>query len=189
MFARNAAAAAAAALSLSHAGDEEGERNQIEESKYAGGHVNKKNCPWATGYDGISDRADSATSSPLSAEFALHIQQSGPISDTSSTTSFTYAPLVPSHSRLQAQSRILAARKAPLMQIRIYDPQGHPVGSKTVGGFLGSVESGIVYDLRPDAGLDEKWFAGVEDILGGDEHDEKGQGEDGIRRVDIMRLF
>jgi hypothetical protein len=148
----------------------------------AGGDCDKGTAP---------PRADSATSTPVAAESPSPFHGRFPASTTTSTdlsVSAANLPVTPAHSRLQAQSRILAARKKPLMQIRIYDAEGKLGGSKTVGGYFGSLGSPIEYDLRPDRGCDEgRWFAGLQDVV------DRGQGTgDGCMRkdpVDAMSLF
>lgn len=185
MFARNAAAAAVgstAAASSSFSVNGSDQKDAVDEA-YTLGVDQKETC------NVIPDtRADSATSSPLSSVFPPPPHtQTVPTSNRSSTASMVEPQ--PCHSRLQAQSRILAARKVPLLDIRIEGPEGQLVGSRTVGGFVGAVGSNIVYDLRPDSIVDEeKWFAGVEDVIGGDRNEEV-EWEGRRRVVDVMKLF
>lgn len=83
--------------------------------------------------------------------------------------------VTPSKSRLAAQARILAARKTPLVTVRVYDPEGEICIDTGIGGYLGDINSNIVYDLKPDASrwpgnLDQsgppqpEWITGIEDL-------------------------
>lgn len=80
----------------------------------------------------LSPRADSAMGTPTSMKF------------------FTQEPLTPTRSRLEAQSRILAARKEVYMLFRVYDPAGNLEMEKCSAGFVGTIGSQITYDLRAD---------------------------------------
>jgi hypothetical protein len=104
-----------------------------------------------------SPRADSAIDSPTF--------------DTTSTSS----ALLPSKTRLAAQARILAARKVPLMVVRVYDPEGELCINSTTGGFIGDLKSNIVYEVKPDGSRwpgnrdqsgppQPEWTAGIEDL-------------------------
>ncbi|KAF3049731.1 hypothetical protein E8E11_000434 [Didymella keratinophila] len=81
----------------------------------------------------------------------------------------------PSKSRLTAQARLLAARKTPLVTVRVYDPEGEICIDTGIGGYLGDIKSDIVYDLEPDASRwpgnrdqsgppQPEWITGVEDL-------------------------
>lgn len=104
-----------------------------------------------------SPRADSAIDSPT---FDL-----GPCS----------SAITPSKTRLAAQARILAARKNPLVVVRVYDPEGNVRIDTAIGGYLGDVKSNIMYDLKPDANRwpgsrdqtgppQPEWITGIEDL-------------------------
>ncbi|KAF2872210.1 hypothetical protein BDV95DRAFT_38823 [Massariosphaeria phaeospora] len=148
-------------------------------------------------------RSDSTATSTSS---SLHSPRSPPRSDSpmSSTSSFTHHPPTsskplslplplplhtptPLRSRLAAQSRILAGRRAPNMQFRVTDAKGRLRIDKRLGGYIGDVRSGIAYELRPDRsrvvvgapdaepsaeyGVDDdggenEWIAGVGDVVG-----------------------
>jgi hypothetical protein len=81
----------------------------------------------------------------------------------------------PTRSRLAAQARIMAARKATLATVRVYDPKGDLKVNKIVGGFIGRVDSQITYELRADSGrmssaIDDaseqnEWIVKVEDFV------------------------
>ncbi|KAF1920841.1 hypothetical protein BDU57DRAFT_509307 [Ampelomyces quisqualis] len=81
--------------------------------------------------------------------------------------------LTPARSRLAAQARILAARKAALMTVRDCDPDGDGKVKKITGGFLGQIDSQITYDLQADKGrtfnavLEEQngWITSVDDLI------------------------
>lgn len=114
----------------------------------------KQNSPYVVP---LSPRADSAMDSPTF-EF--------------SPTSSTFTP---SKSRLAAQARILAARKTPLITVRVYDPEGEMCIDTGIGGYLGDIKSSIMYDLKPDSSrwpgnLDQsgppqpEWITGIEDL-------------------------
>jgi len=86
----------------------------------------------------------------------------------------------PVQSRLAAQARLDASRKMPSMLIRVIDPRGRITSSKTVYGFMGSLNSRIEYEIRPDRTRewshygDEQgeeyeendWIAGIGDVIG-----------------------
>lgn len=129
-----------------------------------------------------SARADSAMSSPITAEFPCHIDASKHHLRLPQEAAFT-----PSRSRLAAQSRLLAARKQPFVSFKVTDPNGVVRINKTITGFLGDLRSNITYDLRPDRnrissggyndGDDEEvneWITGIGDIAGEWEVVEKG---------------
>jgi hypothetical protein len=83
----------------------------------------------------------------------------------------------PTRSRIAAQARILAARKAALMKIRVYDPNGNLQINKAVRGFVGRIDSQIIYELGADRGCisgaadnaseQNQWIVNVEDFLDG----------------------
>lgn len=84
--------------------------------------------------------------------------------------------LLPSKTRLAAQARILAARKVPLMMVRVYDPEGELCISSATGGFIGDLRSNIVYEVKPDGSRwpgnrdqsgppQPEWTAGIEDLV------------------------
>ena len=115
-------------------------------------------------------RADSATGSPML------------------PSSSAQAMLTPTRSRLEAQARILAARKNARMKVRLYNPSNDAQSNRAIGGFVGHVGSQITYDLRPDrrrmcdtvAGNGEErneWMTNVEDLVG-----EQDLGGSGTRR-------
>ncbi|ORX99224.1 hypothetical protein BCR34DRAFT_606696 [Clohesyomyces aquaticus] len=56
----------------------------------------------------------------------------------------------PAQSRLAAQARILIGRRTPFMTFRVTDPEGRVLLNKTVYGFLGKLDSRIVYEVKPD---------------------------------------
>ena len=106
----------------------------------------------------LSPRADSAIDSP--------------VFNTSSSSS----ALTPLKTRLAAQARILAARKAPLTTVRVYDPEGEICIDTAIGGFIGDIKSKIIYDLKPDASRwpgsrdqsgppQPEWTTGIEDLV------------------------
>lgn len=106
----------------------------------------------------LSPRADSAIESPTF------------------DTNLPPSTLSPSKIRITAQARILAARKVPLMQVRVYDPEGEICIDSGIGGYIGDLKSNIVYDLAPDASrwpgnLDQsgppqpEWTVGIEDLV------------------------
>ncbi|KAJ4382078.1 hypothetical protein N0V86_002406 [Didymella sp. IMI 355093] len=81
----------------------------------------------------------------------------------------------PSKTRLAAQARILAARKAPRVTVRVYDPEGDICIDAAIGGYLGDIKSNIIYDLKPDASRwpgtrdqsgppQPEWITGIEDL-------------------------
>lgn len=105
-----------------------------------------------------SPRADSAIDSPF---FDI-----GPSSSI----------LSPSKARLAAQARLIAARKVPLITVRVYDPDGEICIDTGIGGFIGDLNSKIVYDLKPDASRwpgnrdqsgppQPEWTTGIEDLV------------------------
>jgi hypothetical protein len=83
----------------------------------------------------------------------------------------------PTRSRVTAQARILAARKAALMKIRVYDPNGDLQINRAVMGFVGRLDSQITYELRADrdcisaaadnASEQNEWTVNVEDFVDG----------------------
>jgi hypothetical protein len=94
-----------------------------------------------------------------------------PIFDGSSSSSSS----TPSKTRLAAQARILAARKAPFVIVRVYDPEGEVRIDTAIGGFVGDIKSNIVYDVKPDASRwpgsrdqsgppQPEWITGIEDL-------------------------
>ncbi|KAJ8114193.1 hypothetical protein OPT61_g3873 [Boeremia exigua] len=106
----------------------------------------------------LSPRADSAIDSPTL--------------DTSPSSS----ALSPSKARLAAQARILAARKVPLVTVRVQDPEGVVRIDTGIGGFIGDIKSNVSYDLRPDASRwpgsrdqsgppQPEWTTGIEDLV------------------------
>jgi hypothetical protein len=94
------------------------------------------------------------------------------------------ATLNPARSRLAAQSRILAARKQPLMEFKVTDPTGELRVDRAINGYLGDLKSQITYVLQPDRDRvttgggscwdDEEeedegvnqWITGVADVMG-----------------------
>lgn len=105
----------------------------------------------------LSPRADSAIDSPTF--------DSKPSSST----------LTPMKTRLAAQARILAARKAPFLTVRVYDSEGKLRIDTAIGGFIGDIKSNITYDLEPDKGRwpgnrdqngppQPEWITGIEDL-------------------------
>lgn len=115
---------------------------------------NKRNSSYVVP---VSPRADSAMDSPTV--------------DLSPSTS----AVTPSKSRLAAQARILAARKTPLIAVRVYDPEGEICIDTGIGGYLGDFKSNIMYDLEPDASRwpgnrdqsgppQPEWITGIEDL-------------------------
>jgi hypothetical protein len=87
----------------------------------------------------------------------------------------------PARTRLAAQARILAARKATVMTVRVYDPQGELKINKAVGGFIGRLGSQIIYDLEVDRGRrtssvnlegSNAWITNIEDLVSA--HDAEG---------------
>jgi hypothetical protein len=91
----------------------------------------------------------------------------------------TYVPPIftPARSRLLAHSRILNARKKAMMAVRVFDPNGDLKMDKVVGGFIGSIESKITYDLTPDRSCTlrytedrpcerSEWITNIEDLIG-----------------------
>lgn len=106
----------------------------------------------------FSPRADSAIDSPFF--------------DTGSC----YPAFSPSKARLAAQARILAARKVPLVKVRVHNPEGEICIDTGIGGFIGDIKSNVVYDLTPDTGRlpgsrdqsgppQPEWTTGIEDLL------------------------
>ncbi|KAF2133530.1 hypothetical protein P153DRAFT_282090 [Dothidotthia symphoricarpi CBS 119687] len=114
---------------------------------------------------------------PLSPKFGNPRADSAMDSPTSSVN-FSHPMLTPMRSRLAAQCRILAARNNPSTAVRIYDPKGNLRIDKVVGGYIGCLESKIVYELKPDRGCTIEyevedgdvegsyWITGVEDVTG-----------------------
>ncbi|KAF2473485.1 uncharacterized protein BDR25DRAFT_341529 [Lindgomyces ingoldianus] len=90
----------------------------------------------------------------------------------------------PAQSRLAAQARILASRKVPFMVFRVTDPKGAVRINKTVYGFLGTLDSGIVYEIKPDRNRARSF--GVKDDSGwGAEGDGNGKiGSEWITSID-----
>ncbi|KAF2191067.1 hypothetical protein K469DRAFT_746509 [Zopfia rhizophila CBS 207.26] len=85
----------------------------------------------------------------------------------------------PAQSRLAAQSRILAARKVPFMVIKVTNPKGIDLVTKTIYGFLGTLDSKIEYEMRPDRNRvrgeedgegeerrESDWITGIGDVVG-----------------------
>lgn len=76
----------------------------------------------------------------------------------------------PERSRLAAQARIVAARKGASMAVRVYSPDGNLSIEKAIGGFLGRLDSRIIYDLGidrshcPGTEARDEWLASVEDL-------------------------
>ncbi|KAH6545739.1 hypothetical protein HBI81_008770 [Parastagonospora nodorum] len=112
-------------------------------------------------------RADSATGSPMT------------------PTSPAQAMLTPTRSRLEAQARILAARKNARMKVRLYNSSNDAQSNRAIGGFVGQVGSQITYDLRPDRrrmcdavaedGEERnEWITNIEDLV--EEQDLSGSG-------------
>lgn len=112
-------------------------------------------------------RADSATGSPML------------------PSSPAQAMLTPTRSRLEAQARILAARKNARMKVRLYNPSNDAQSNRAIGGFVGQVGSQITYDLRPDRrrmcdtiaenGEEQnEWITNIEDLV--EEQDLSGSG-------------
>lgn len=105
-----------------------------------------------------SPRADSAIDSPLF--------DTGPSS----------LALSPSKARVAAQARLLAARKVPLITVRVHNPEGEVCIDTGIGGFIGDLQSNIVYDLEPDTSRwpgnrdqsgppQPEWTTGIEDLV------------------------
>ncbi|KAH6616558.1 hypothetical protein C7974DRAFT_47172 [Boeremia exigua] len=127
----------------------------------------------------LSPRADSAIDSPIS------------------DNSLSSPALQPSKARLAAQARIIAARKTPLVTLRVYDPEGEIHLESGIGGFIGDIKSNILYDLKPDASRwpgsrdqsgppQPEWTTGIEDLVDertapNDEARERYRGECGHR--------
>lgn len=110
------------------------------------------------------ERTDSVIASPSSESFGSYHQVA------QLTAGYT-----PTLSRLAAQARIVAARRKPYMAVRIADPLGNIVLEKTIRGFLGDLNSKVIYDLKPDRTrevMDEddedahEWLTGIDDIMG-----------------------
>ncbi|KAF2687225.1 hypothetical protein K458DRAFT_386050 [Lentithecium fluviatile CBS 122367] len=140
-------------------------------------------------------RTDSAMSSPTFAA-PMSFDNGGlykrPVETPLTTT------LSPTRSRLAAQSRILAARKQPLMEFKVTDPTGDLRVDKAISAYLGDVKSHISYVLRPDksrmvaggSGWDDEdedemanqWITGVGDVVG-DSEGGKGRGYGGCRHL------
>lgn len=121
-------------------------------------HTSQLQSPGNRDSSNISFRADSAIESP--------IFDSSPSPST----------LSPANSRLAAQARLLAARKAPFMNVRVYDPEGEIRIDTDIGGFLGDINSSILYSLTPDKGRwpgnrdqsgppQPEWITGIEDLV------------------------
>jgi hypothetical protein len=79
--------------------------------------------------------------------------------------------------RAAAQSRILTARKTRFITIQVTDPEGALCVEKKTGGFIGRLDSKIVYELCPDRnrvideqgkadGCENEWIVGVGDLVG-----------------------
>nr|GFD49856.1 hypothetical protein [Tanacetum cinerariifolium] len=84
--------------------------------------------------------------------------------------------VTPSKTRLAAQARILAARKAPSVTVRVYDPEGEVCIDTAIAGYIGDIKSNIIYDLNPDASRwpgnrdqsgppQPEWITGIEDLV------------------------
>ncbi|KAF1978625.1 hypothetical protein BU23DRAFT_595770 [Bimuria novae-zelandiae CBS 107.79] len=110
------------------------------------------------------ERTDSVMGSPFSASFDSLVK------DTPLTSA-----LAPARSRLAAQARILAARRNPQMVVRVVDPEGNVCLEKSMAGYLGNVQSKIMYDLKPDRNREvvdgdvvdaHEWLAGIDDVMG-----------------------
>lgn len=102
-------------------------------------------------------RADSATDSPFF--------------DNSSSS----LALTPAKVRFAAQARILAARRTPFITVRVYDPEGEIRIDTAMGGYVGDINSKIIYDLKPDKSRwpgkrdqrgppQSEWITGIEDL-------------------------
>jgi hypothetical protein len=78
----------------------------------------------------------------------------------------------PERSRLAAQARIVAARKGASIAVRVYSPDGNLSIEKAVGGFLGRLDSRIMYDVGIDRShgdstgseARDEWLATAEDL-------------------------
>ncbi|OAL00591.1 hypothetical protein IQ06DRAFT_222192 [Phaeosphaeriaceae sp. SRC1lsM3a] len=89
-----------------------------------------------------------------------------------STSDWTESLRASERSRLAAQARILAARRAAFMTVRVYAPEGDLEFEKTLGGFIGLVESRITYDVGTDRDRDadtesearSEWLTDAEDL-------------------------
>ncbi|KAF2016318.1 hypothetical protein BU24DRAFT_450861 [Aaosphaeria arxii CBS 175.79] len=140
------------------------------------------------------ERADSAKSFPAILEAAFKDHKKSSISSIPSTTvssntitSNSARPILPIHSRLAAQARIVAARRQPTVTIQVTDPAGTTRVSNSTSGFMGKLGSNINYDLLPDRARlctepfgdafedddDESegknaWLTVVRDLAGGD---------------------
>jgi hypothetical protein len=98
-----------------------------------------------------------------------------------SSNDFSRAALTPARSRLAAQSRILAARKAAFMTVCVYDPNGDLKINKVISNFIGQIGSQITYDLSADRGrllgstIDDigernEWITNIQDLISGPAH-------------------
>ncbi|KAF2111691.1 hypothetical protein BDV96DRAFT_498801 [Lophiotrema nucula] len=112
---------------------------------------------------------DTRADSPMSAGFP-----SSTNSRTSSDASLSTA-ITPAYSRLAAQARILEARKQPFMTVKVTDPKGEVRVSRPIFGFLGQLDSKIVYEVKPDRqrlmSMEERegereWITGIGDVVG-----------------------
>jgi hypothetical protein len=119
---------------------------------------------------------ESRADSPMSASFdepriRTHKTQYSP------TLVDNTSALSPVACRAAAQSRIVTARKTPFITIQVTDPEGAICVEKKTGGFIGRLDSKIVYELCPDRnrvideqekadGCENEWIVGVEDLVG-----------------------
>jgi hypothetical protein len=87
-------------------------------------------------------------------------------------------PLRPSRSRLTAEARILSARDISSTSITIHDPNGQLATCSTIRGYIGDINSRIVYDLQADrnrdaeqeedrdGGMEHQWITSLGDVMG-----------------------
>ncbi|KAH7400865.1 hypothetical protein DE146DRAFT_612508 [Phaeosphaeria sp. MPI-PUGE-AT-0046c] len=107
------------------------------------------------------------------------IEPSSPRADSAidssiSTGDWTESLRAPERCRLAAQARILAARKVTFMTVRVFVPDGNLGIEKTIGGFVGRVNSWITYDVRTDrddifnaeSEPRSEWLMNAEDLCG-----------------------
>ncbi|KAF2661261.1 hypothetical protein K491DRAFT_587839 [Lophiostoma macrostomum CBS 122681] len=93
-------------------------------------------------------RTDSPMASPVTTQFHRHFTSTSKASTSASVSQAISCP--PGQSRLQAQSRILHARKQPAILFKVEDPDGVLRINKCIYGFMGKLDSRIEYVVRPD---------------------------------------
>lgn len=127
-------------------------------------------APRSNGRSSLSE-AQAPYSSRLSTRSFATLQSARADSAIACSESTESVPSIftPARSRLAAHSRILNARKKAMVTVRVFDSNGDLTINRTVGGFIGSIDSKITYNLTPDrscTGEQSGWIISVEDLTG-----------------------